>query len=271
MASRRKLVLSLALGSLLTFAIASSALATHARPGSGSPLRVPLVPSYKACPPTGSDATHVAPLILPSCTTANANFGLQSDILTMGTAGAGAGFIKLTVFCHSPETTLPCTFGDAQEEEDIQVDLFVSDVKCQKVAPGCSAAGADYTGRLIGTSPIRITDHASQPTACTVLSGVGCTTGTTIDSNFAVPTNAGPTPPSSCVANGVPAGSTCTFSTTINAAVPGAVKEGQRGIVSVFGLKVLDVGEDGLVGGACPPVCGSGDETTFLDQGIFLP
>jgi hypothetical protein len=73
------------------------------------------------------------------------------------------------------------------------------------------------------------------------------------------------------VATGGAAGATCSYSTTINAQVPGAVKEGQRGIVSVFGLKVLDAGADGDVAATCPPVCGTGDEGTFLDQGLFLP
>lgn len=269
MASSRKLVLSLALGSLLTLALASTALGTHARPGSGSPLRVPMVPSYKVCNPP-FDSTHVAPLILPSCTTANAQFGLNSGMITMGTGGAGSGFIKLAVVCIAPETTPPCTFGDGQEEEDINIDTFASDVKCQVAnttgTNGCPAVGDDYTGQLIGQSPIRITDHSSGSATCTVLSGVGCTTGTTFQTNFSVPTPVG-----ACVATGGAAGSQCNFSSSINTQVPGAVKEGQRGIVSVFGLKILDAGADGNVGASCPPVCGTADEGTFLDQGLFLP
>jgi hypothetical protein len=41
--------------------------------------------------------------------------------------------------------------------------------------------------------------------------------------------------------------------------------------VAVFGLLVNDLGEDGDPGPACPPICGTGDETRFLDQGLFLP
>lgn len=280
MASRKKLVLSLALGSLLTLALASTVLAGHARPGTGSPLRVPLVPSYKVCNPP-FDSTHVAPLVLPSCTTANPQFGLNSGILTMGTGGAGSGFIRLTVFCAatSTETVPPCTFGDGQEEEDLQIDTFVSDVRCQVVnqtgTNGCPTAGGDYTGQMIGQSPIRITDHSSASSTCTALSGAGCTTGTTFQTNFSVPTDADPDGAGpgngSCVPTVGTAGSTCNFSSTINSEVPGAIKEGQRGIVSVFGLKVLDAGADGSVGAGCPPVCGTADEGTFLDQGIFLP
>ena len=42
-----KTVLTLALGSVLALALASVALATHPRPGGGTPFRVPLVPAYK--------------------------------------------------------------------------------------------------------------------------------------------------------------------------------------------------------------------------------
>jgi hypothetical protein len=94
---------------------------------------------------------------------------------------------------------------------------------------------------------------------------------TTIDTDFSVPTN-GTVDPSPCVATPAgAAGSNCNFSSTINSQVPGAVKEQQAGVVSVFGLKVKDLGPDGSLGGACPPVCGTNDEKTFVDQGIFLP
>jgi len=272
----RKVALSLALGSLMALVIVGSALASHALPGSGSPLRVPLVPAYKNCPVAGADSIHVAPVPFPSCTTSNANFGLQSDILTMASAGvgsgSGSGFISLKVGClaSSTEAIPPCTFGDAQEEEDIAFELSVSDVQCQKVAPGCTGAGDDYTGQLYGTSLIRITDHSS-PATCLSLAGTGCGNATTIAGPFPIPT-----PPGACVVNGsatTQPGSTCGYASTINTVVPGAVKEGQRGIVSILNLQVKDQGEDGDIGYGvtCPPSCGTADDTVFVDQGIFLP
>jgi hypothetical protein len=267
MASRR-LVLSLALGAVLALALTSVALATHARPGSGTPLRVALVPAYKQC--TSPNSTHVLPLPLPSCSPPV----LESDILRMRTVGSASGFIKLRVFCIPPETTPPCTPGDGQEEEDIAIDTFQSDVQCASVsaANGCGAAGADYTGGLLGTSTIRITDHSGGAATCTNNTGAPpCVVVTTINTDFSVPTN-GPTDPSPCVATPTgAAGSNCNFSSTINAQVPGAVKERQAGVVSVFGLKVKDLGADGALGPGCPPVCGTSDEKTFVDQGIFLP
>jgi hypothetical protein len=266
MASRR-LVLSLALGALLALALTSVALATHARPGSGTPLRVALVPAYKVC--ASPNSSHVLPLPLPSCNPPV----LESDLLTQRNVGSGSGFIKLRVFCVPPETVPPCTPGDGQEEEDIAIDSFVNDVQCRTAGPSCTGAGADYTGGLLGTSKIRITDHSGGTPATTCANATGaapCTVVTTIDTDFSVPTN-GAVDPAPCTATGGAAGSICNFSSTINSQVPGAVKEQQAGVVSVFGLKVKDLGADGSLGGACPPVCGTGDEKTFVDQGIFLP
>jgi hypothetical protein len=266
--SSRRLVLSLALGALVALALTSVALATHARPGSGTPVRVPLVPAYKQC--TSPNSTHVLPLALPSCNPPST----ESDILTVRSAGSASGFIKLRVFCVPPETTPPCTAGDGQEEEDIAIDSFGSDVQCKAVsaANGCGAAGADYTGGLMGTSTIRISDHSGGGLACGNATGAPpCIPVTTINTDFSVPTN-GPTDPSPCTPTPAsPAGSNCTFTSTINAQVPGAVKERQAGVVSIFGLKVKDLGADGTLGPGCPPVCGTADEKTFTDQGIFLP
>ena len=264
MASRR-LVLSLALGALLALALTSVALATHARPGSGTPLRVALVPAYKQC--TAPNSVHVAPLALPSCNPPV----LDSSLLTIRSVGSGSGFIKLRVFCVAPETVPPCTPTDGQEEEDIAIDTFQSDVLCQAAGTGCSAAGVDYTAGLLGTSRIRITDHSGGGAACANGTGAApCTVVTTVDTDFSVPTN-GPTDPSPCVATAGAQGSNCNFSSTINSQVIGAVKERQSGIVQIFGLKIKDLGPDGSLGGACPPVCGTGDERTFAEQGLFLP
>jgi hypothetical protein len=261
----RRLVLPLALGALLALALTSVALATHARPGSGTPVRVAMVPAFKQC--TSPNSSHVLPLPLPSCNPPV----LDSDILTMRAVGSAFGFIKLRVLCVPPETTPPCTPGDGQEEEDIAIDTFQADVQCRTTAPGCSGPGADYTGGLLGTSTIRITDHSGGGLACNNDTGAPpCVVVTTIDTDFSVPTN-GPTDTSPCYGTMSPAGSICNFSSTINSQVPGVVKERQAGSVSIFGLKLQDPGPDGSLGAGCPPVCGTGDEKTFVDQGIFLP
>jgi hypothetical protein len=53
--------LTMAVGALVTLSLVSAASATHVRPGAATPLRVPLVMSYKQCNPPGN-STHVAPI-----------------------------------------------------------------------------------------------------------------------------------------------------------------------------------------------------------------
>ena len=55
--------------------------------------------------------------------------------------------------------------------------------------------------------------------------------------------------------------------------MPGAVTEGRRAIWELARVQVRDAGPNGtgFEGPACPPDCGDGDETLFLNQGIFVP
>ena len=256
--------LSLVLGAAFVLALGGTALATHPRPGGGSPIRVPLVPSFKQC--LAPNSTHFGPLEFPSCTSPS----LESSMLTTGTTGAQTGFGKLTVFCTDGQMP-PCTPNDGFDTEDIKVNSSGTDVRCAVGGvPGCTAPGADYTGQLLGQSIIRITDHSNglPPTVCT--NGAGnapCVTATMQDIVFSVPVG--------CVDNGGPNGANCSIASTIDTLVPTTTKEFQRAAVSVFGLRILDQGPDGSIspGGSatCPPICGSGDETTAATQGLFLP
>jgi hypothetical protein len=262
MTIKRRMVLSVALGSLLALALASVALATHPRPGGGTPFRVPFVPAFAAC--TSANTTHTAPLALPSCTPPV----MSSALLTQGTTGGGTGFGKLEVFCNGGGAgeQPPCTTTNG-DQEDIRVTGQGQDVRCVGVSTGCTGAGADYTGQLVSNSDIRITDH-SNPVVCTNGTGTGCTTATVQDVNFAVPV--------SCTTTASANGSNCNISTTIDTLLANTVKELQRGVVSVFSLNVKDVGADGSITpvGAplpCPPLCGTGDEVKYQDQGLFLP
>jgi len=263
MRANTAIVLAVALVSV--FALATSASATHPRPGSASPLRVvPLMPSYQGC--QSPNTTHVLPIALPSCSPPVR----ASDILTIGTRGQGRASVKLTLFCVPPETEPPCTPNDGQEEQDVALELSASDVRCTKVTPGCSATGADYTGRLINEMSFRMTDHGNgDPVGIACTNGDGdppCVTATSMDFLFGMVTN-----PGSCSPTASSAGSTCAFTTTLNAQVPGVVKELQRMTVATGNLSVTDLGEDGDPGVACPPICATGDETRFLEQGLFAP
>jgi hypothetical protein len=270
---KRRMVLSLAIGAFLALALGSVALATHPRPGGGSPFRVPLVPAFNKCggaataddpAPSPTNSTHVAPLAQPSCTPPV----MKSTTLTMGTAGAGQGQARLDVFC-TDATAPPC--AAAGDQEDIRVTGSASDVRCvAALAPNCAAAGADYTGSLIAQSIIRITDHSngSPATVCATGSGAApCVTATVSDLTFSVPVP--------CADNGGANGANCSVATTIDTLVPTTVKELQRGVIGIQNIRAVDAGPDGSITPPppfpCPPVCGSGDETKFAEQGIFIP
>jgi hypothetical protein len=210
----------------------------YPRPGFASPLRVPLVPAYRQCS-TGENATHAPPLDMPAC----APPVRESSLLTLGTAGAGSAFAKLTVVGGDPGTTA--------DEADLGIDVFASDVRR-------ASDNGDYTGQLALVTRMRMTDQANGP--------AGQHPAVVQDSRFGVPI--------SCVDNGASGGATCSATTSADTLVPGFAKEGQRAIVSALAVDLLDPGADGSftpASGACPPTCGSGDEKVFLMQGIFTP
>ena len=74
-----------------------------------------------------------------------------------------------------------------------------------------------------------------------------------------------------CVATGGANGAQCNSNTTLDTIVPNFVKELQNESISIMSLGVNDLGPDGAVGGLCPPTCGTGDETRYLEQGVFTP
>ncbi|MGH2979070.1 MAG: hypothetical protein ACRDLQ_05475, partial [Solirubrobacterales bacterium] len=114
-----------------------------------------------------------------------------------------------------------------------------------------AADGADYTGEVQGNATIRITDHFNA-----VAPGGGTDAATVIDVPF--PVNA------SCAGTGSTAiGGRCSVTTTANAVVPAAVKDGKRAIVEIAQIQVFDGGPDGAMGTA--------PNTLFGVQGIFIP
>ena len=118
-----------------------------------------------------------------------------------------------------------------------------------------AAGGSDYTGKVILSSLLRITDRDSVAGSATMQ-----------DMQFGIPVDCTATPSD-------PAGGTCSITTTADTLVPGFAHEGARAVVSTFSVNVLDAGADGDVGpsSACPPTCGTGDEAVFLRQGAFTP
>jgi hypothetical protein len=210
----------------------------YARPGSATPLRVPLIPQYEQC--TAPNTEHVAPLDLDACSPP----ALESALLTTSTIGKGRGSVRFAVQPGNPAT--------AADDSDVALAATVTDVR--------QADGADYTGQLLLKTRMRMTDNANGDTQSTA--------ATVQDFDFAAPLD--------CSGTANPTlGSVCQEVTTLDALVPGFAKEGERAIISTLSVRVEDTGNDGDIdpGGeeSCPPTCGTGDEAVFLREGVFTP
>ncbi len=215
----------------------------YARPASGAPMRVPLVPAFAQC--TAPNSTHVAPLDLPACEppATEANSGSPAHELTMSSDGSGAGFVSLKVEPGNPAT--------AADEADVRVAASASDVHTKP--------GGDYAGYVVLSVTMRITDRAS---------GFGGVPGTVRDFAFQTPV--------SCSTSGTTgAGGACSINTTLDSMVLGFAREGKLTVISLTQAELLDTGADGDVGqfnpGVCPPTCASGDEGVFLREGVYVP
>jgi Tol biopolymer transport system component len=215
----------------------------YARPASGTPMRVPLVPAFAQC--TAPNSAHVAPLNLPACDPpgSESNSGSPAHELTMSSDGSGEGFVSLKV-----EPGNPATVAD---EADVRVTASASDVHTKP--------GGDYAGYVILSVTMRITDRGS---------GFGGVPGTVKDFAFQTPV--------SCSTSGTTgAGGVCSIDTTLDSLVPGFAREGELAVISLPQAVLLDTGADGDVGqfnpGVCPPTCASGDEGVFLREGVFTP
>jgi hypothetical protein len=225
----------------------------YPRPKGATPMRASLVPAYIVC--ATSNRTHGPPLAFASCNPPQE----RSGVLTVGTPDANgspadmAGFVRMQVIAGDPATP-----GD---QADVAVEASVTDVRCGAISAACPGGpGSDYIGKLLATpSALRITDRLNTPPGPDGVPGTG-------DGQLQVPFDCTPT------AN--PAtGSACTLSTTIDALLPGAVREGKRAVWELGQIHVRDAGPNGTgyESPACPPTCGDGDETLFLRQGVFVP
>jgi hypothetical protein len=216
----------------------------YPRPSSATPLKVPLVPAYSEC--TAPNSEHVAPLALAACSPPTGT----SPLVTMSPLGRGRGSVLLKAIPGDPDTSA--------DEADIAISARATDVVCATgQAPGCPGPASDYSGQLLLRLGFRITGYGSP---------FADTPGTVQDYVLPSPFNCYPTPGA--------AGSTCALDTTIDALIPGFPKEGALTVMSLLSVEVLDMGADGrfTYGSGCPPYdCGSGDENTFLTEGLFTP
>jgi X-Pro dipeptidyl-peptidase C-terminal non-catalytic domain len=223
-------------GVKLEIPVVENVAGNYARPGSATPIRAALVPSYARC--TAPNSVHVAPLSLPACSSP----AQESGLVTTSAAGKGFAFARLRAIAGNLSTSA--------DEADIAISSTITDVRD-------AAGGSDYTGQLILRTGLRITDRAS--------GFFGTEPATAQDFQYGVPVGCSSTP-----STGV--GSVCSVSTSFDTLLPGSAPENKRSVISAFSLNVEDAGPDETIdAGNCPLSCGSGDESEYLRQGVFLP
>jgi hypothetical protein len=219
--------------------------------------------------------THGTPLAAPSCSPPDelSNFltATAPDRAAPYNLGAdGSAVITLAVKCLNPGTTTqntgtpPCSTPLAAEDEDVLITNASTGVRCVTISGGCAAAAANYNGKVLGVSQIRITDHYNAITPNPVGADCSDTTScvaTALDLPFSVGAQ--------CSAGA------CNYVTSADLTVPGSVLEQKRAVVGLGALEVQDAGADGdLAGGvACPPTCAQNgtDHNTAATQGLFIP
>ena len=211
------------------------------RPKGATPLRASLVPAYNAC--TTANRSHGPPLAHPSCNPPVRSSGP----LTVGSPDANGfaansvAFVRYSVLAGDPSTQA--------DEADVSISVGITDVRNHP-------SGSDYSGRLLVTSQLKITDNAN--------SAEMPEPGTTQEQPFQFPVQCNPTADTT-------RGGECNVTTTYDAIIPGAVTEVLRAIWALGQIQVKDAGPNGTGYAACPPTCGDGDETVFMRQGIFAP
>jgi hypothetical protein len=209
----------------------------YARPKGATPFLTYLVPEYDKCETPNRE--HAPPLAFGSCSPPQPT----SDWLTVGTADSNGqptksvGSVRLDAIVGNPTTPA--------DEADMKVQVLISDVRNQSDL-------SDYTGELSAEGDLRITDKNNA-----VPPGGGTDPATLIDIPF-------PLAQVSCVSTADPTiGGQCDVTTTFDAVIPAAVKEGKRSIWQLSQVRVIDGGSDGLLG--------TTPNTVFLKEGIFVP
>lgn len=216
----------------------ASVTATYARPKSATPTKVSLVIAYEQC--TAPNRVHGPPALGGAATNASCHPPVQaSDHLTVGTADSNGQTTKFI-----GEASLRAIVGDpgtSADEADVGLRVSLIDVRRR------SDLG-DYAGELGVSASVRITDkyNGTVPTDSGTVSD--------IPFPFSVPC---------ATTTDATVGSTCAVDTTVEALVPGAIREKAR---AIWELRQIDVRDGGADGDA-----DTDPNTLFARQGVFIP
>ena len=222
--------------------LAAPAQGTHPRPKAATPFKVPLVPAYSAC--AAPNRTHGPPLAFASCSPP----AQASSYLTVGTPDANGAAARSAGFLRFDVVDDP--------DEAIAIQLQITDVRCTPaMTSACGSAnttgGPDYVGGLQANMTARLTDHdnATEP-------GGGTDAATMVD----IPNPIG----FSCAATADPSiGGSCKWTQQCTMPRCTGVTTGDRTVIALAQVRVMDGGPDGVVGTA--------DNTLFAAQGLFVP
>ena len=203
----------------------------YARPKGATPTRVSLVNAYRQC--TSSNRTHGPPLAFGSCNPPVP----ESNELTIGTPDSNGAQVNMTGYVQF-ESIVGNTATPA-DEADIALRVEITDVRER-------GSLADYAGQVRAGTTVRLTDR-------TASAGDPATSN---DVLLPLVTQCSPTALTVI-------GSTCSLDTTLDALIPGAISEGQRTLLQLGQVSVIDGGPDGDT--ATTP------NSVFLRQGVFVP
>ena len=209
----------------------------YARPKGATPMTLRLVPAFEECTTSNDNASHGAPLSVPSCSPPQP----ASDHLTIGTPDAnGKGVASMGVVTLKEQGESPINPNNG-DQADVHIDTSLTDVRNQGDL-------TDYTGELRYVLALRITDRENGDEL------EYPATASDVTLSFSTP----------CAATAGPEGGTCSLSTTADAVLPGVVKEGERAVWALGDLQVFDGGSDG-------DGDTTADNTLFAEPGLFVP
>ena len=215
------------------FAVLEGTSPGYARPQGATPLRVSLVPAYVQC--TGGNRMHGGPLAVTSCNPP----AQSSGFLTVGTLDANG--MTANAVASVRVDAIQGDIATPADEADLRLRLNATDVRRK-------TGLTDYTGELLASTTLRMTDRNNGPSQTEPATGVD------LDYTF----------PASCQATAsTDVGSTCAVVTTADSLVPGTVLESKRSNWQLGQVRVFDGGPDG--------VALTADNTLFEIQGIFVP
>jgi hypothetical protein len=207
------------------------------RPKGATPVFAALVPAYDRC--TNPTLQHGPPLAYPSCVPDRSVFRVTvgTPDSNNGLPAEATGLVRLDAVPGDPAT--------AADEADVWIGLNQTDVRYNFSQSGFP----DYTGELLLVLPLRAGDLFNA-------GGEPDGSGTMVDFSLYVEVP--------CTPTAGPAGATCAVSTTVDAVVPGFVRERER---AVWQLGQLSLQYEGLDGDPNRLA----DNMTFLRSGLFVP